>query len=125
MSKFFIEENETVDIKYPDNETITIKAEFSQEDSDYIMNAMLEAETVIDDKKKPEAKLSMKLGKLATLERAIVGWSFKDDTGKPIPITKENIARLRTKYRGQVIDEINRLNEANQGFLATSPRVST
>ncbi len=110
MSKFFIE-NETTRVTFPDGEYVDIKSEFTQEDLDYITNAMMTAKY---DGKEPE--VSMSFGKEATLEKAIVVWSFKDGD-KPIPVTPENISNLRSKYRWMLLKEIDRVNKESGEFL--------
>lgn len=112
MGKFFIS-GETHRVTFEDGEWCDIKAEFTQEDFDYITNAMVRG-SILPGAKKSEVDISMQFGKRATLERAIVAWSFKD--GDSIsPLTPENISNLRTKYRVVLIAEIDQLTkEANQ-----------
>ncbi len=110
MSKFFIEQ-EVTRVSFPDGEWADIKSEFTQEDLDFITNTMM---TTKYDGKQPE--VSMSFGKQATLERAIVAWSFKDGD-KPIPVTPENVSNLRSKYRWLLLKEIDRLNKESGEFL--------
>jgi hypothetical protein len=115
MSKFFIDEIDKFRVNFPDGEWIDIKTELSQSDSDYIMNAMIQAEA-LDGKNEP--KLNIKVGKLPLLERSIIDWSFKDGD-KIIPVNNINIGKLKSKYRTKVLQEIDRLNNEAGSFLAT------
>lgn len=113
MSKFFIG-SETVKVSFDDGEWVEIKQEFTQSDKDYISTQMMQ--TKIDLGSKKQAELEMKIGKQATLERAIVAWSFVED-GQSVPVTPENISNLRNKYRAKVLSEIDRL-DAEAGAFA-------
>ncbi len=108
MSKFFIEQ-ETTRVTFPDGEWCDVKSEFSQADLDFITDRLMQAK--VDGK---GSQLSMTFGKQATLERAIVAWSFVD-TDKPVPVNPENISNLRSKYRNKILREVDRLSaEANE-----------
>ncbi len=107
MGKYFLG-NETVRVTFEDGQWVDIKEELSQEDSDYIMNAMAKAEAGT------ATKVEFNLGRLALLERSIISWSFAED--KPIPVSRENISNLRVKYRAKVLSEIDRLNQAASEF---------
>ena len=104
MGQFFVD-GEVVKIAFEDGEWIDVKEELSQADQDYLLDQMAKAESIGKD-----AKISFSLGRLAMLERSIITWSFQID-GKPVPVTKDNISRLRLKYRQKVLEEVNRLNE--------------
>ena len=119
MSKFF-QSGETVKVSFPDGESIDVKEELSQADTDYIMSKMMQSKIVTKyeegtPKAKPTTEISMQFGKQATLERAIVSWSFLED-GKPVPVTPENISNLRSKYRTKVLAEIDRLSALSEAF---------
>lgn len=107
MGKFF-STGETFRVTFPDGEFVDIKQEFSQADLDYITSKMMQTKVSTDGKSKPEAEVAMVFGKQATLERAIVAWSFQEE-GKPVPVTPDNISNLRMKYRTKVLAEIDRL----------------
>ncbi len=107
MGKYFLG-SETVRVTFEDSQWIDIKEELSQEDSDFIMNAMAKAEAGA------ETKVEFNLGRLALLERSVVAWSFAED--KPVPVTRENISNLRVKYRAKVLSEIDRLNKEASEF---------
>lgn len=113
MGKFF-QEAETCRIDFPDGEWVDIKEELSQEDQDYILNQMAEAATEEDEGK---TKVTLMLGRLAMLERSIVAWSFSVD-GQPVPVSRDNINRLRVKYRQKVLDTANDLYEAAGEFTS-------
>lgn len=114
MGKFFIS-GDTFRIIFPDGEWCDIKQEFNQTDLDYITSQMMQA-SVKTDGKKPEAEVAMVFGKQATLERAIVAWSFKEED-KAIPVNAENISNLRSKYRTLILQEIDRLSTENNAFI--------
>ncbi len=114
MGKYF-SSGETVRVSFPDGEFVDIKEEFSQADLDFIMSKMMQARVKTADGEKPGADIEMSFGKQATLERAIVSWSFVEE-GKPVPVTPDNISNLRTKYRTKVLTEIDRLSTASGEF---------
>ena len=105
MGKHFIRA-ETFRVTFPDGEWCDIKQEFTQADVDYIANKMMGANVSANGKM--ETNVSVNFGKQATLERAIIAWSFVEDD-KPVPVTSENISNLRTRYRIQLLAEIERL----------------
>lgn len=113
MGKFFLD-GETYRVAFPDGEWIDVKEEFAQADLDYITTQMMKT-SVNTRNKEPEADVSFRFGKVASLTRAIVAWSFAED-GKPVPVTPENISNLRNRYRSQVLLEIDRLNEQAASF---------
>lgn len=110
MGKYFLDD-EKVRVEFKDGEWVDIKEELTQEDQDYIMNQMASAGQNGD-----KAKLQFKLGQMSLLERSIVDWSFADGETK-IPVTPENISRLRLRYRTKVLGEINRLSEVAGEFV--------
>ena len=95
MSEHFIGD-EKVRVDFEDGCWVDIKEELSQADQDYIMNAMAAVK---------EAAVSFNLGRLALLERSVLGWSF------PEPITKDNLSNLRNKYRSVVLERIDALSQ--------------
>lgn len=122
MGKFFLT-GETVRVNFPDGEYCEIKEELTQADQDYIMTRLMQGRVPVDgDKKGPGTgekkglEIGLSFGKLATLERAITGWSFKADDGSPVPVTPENISNLRAKYRALILQEIDRLSSAHGEF---------
>jgi len=114
MGKYFIG-NETKRISFEDGEWVDIKEELTQEDSDYILNQLAKA-SAVGDSKKPSASVEVNLGKLALLERAVVDWSFADEKGIKAPVTRDNLSKLRRKYRTRVLQEVNKLNEEAEAF---------
>lgn len=107
MGEFFLD-SEKVRIDFPDKNWVDVKAELTQEDQDYILDQMASAS--YDGK--TQASISIGKGRLALLERTIIAWSF------PEPVTRENISRLRLKYRSKVLDEVGRLNEEAREFVS-------
>ncbi len=105
MGEFFAD-SERVRVDFPDGQWVEIKEELSQGDQDYLLDQMAHAESGGKD-----TKITFSLGKLALLERSIVAWSFPD------LVNKENISRLRLKYRAKVLAEVNRLNEEAGEFI--------
>ncbi|MDP2731070.1 MAG: hypothetical protein Q8O55_11410 [Dehalococcoidales bacterium] len=104
MGQYFIDQ-ETVRVDFPDGQWIELKEELSQADSDYIMSRMAHAES--DGK---TTKTEIQLGHLALMERMIKGWSFENGTG-PVPVNRENISVLKTRYRAIALEKINELVE--------------
>jgi hypothetical protein len=100
MSEFFLD-SETHRVEFPDGQWVDVKAELTQADQDYIMGQMAQA---------AGNEIQLRLGQLPLLERSIVAWSF------PEPVTKENISRLRLRYRTVLLAEIDRLNTAAMEF---------
>ena len=109
MSKFLIDTT-PVRLTFPDGEWVDLKKERSQADSDYIMSKMVK---ISGDR----AEISLALGKLPTMERAIVGWSFD------VPVKPENVSNLQEKYRTLILAKIDELAKATPGFLP--PKEST
>jgi len=104
MSKFF-QESERVRVEFPDGEWVEVKEELSQADHDYILSKMARAE-----QSGKEPKMVLQLGKLPLLERAITDWSFSEH-GTRVPINRDTISKLRSRYRTKVLIELDRLNE--------------
>lgn len=119
MGKFFLN-GETHRIEFPDGEWVDIKPEFSQADLDYITAKMMQARVAVESGKKPETQVDMVFGRQATLERGVLAWSFKDDAGQPVSLTSENLCNLRSRYRSQVLAEIDRLNSEAASFSKNS-----
>jgi Zn finger protein HypA/HybF involved in hydrogenase expression len=122
MGKFF-QENETVRVEFPDGEYVEIKEELSQDDQDYITSHMASIED--DDKKNgskndvpKKDKVTLRIGRLTLLERSIVNWSFKDAKGESVPINRDNVSRLRVKYRVKVLESIDKQNALAGAFAA-------
>jgi hypothetical protein len=114
MGKFFLD-GETFRVKFVDGEWVDIKEEFAQADLDYITTQMMKTSVNTRNGKNPEADVSFAFGKVASLTRAIVAWSFAED-GKPVPVTAENISNLRNRYRTVLLTEIDRLNAEAGAF---------
>ncbi len=118
MGKFFIG-GETFKVAFPDGELVDIKQEFTQADVDFITTRMMQPQIGQDS----DAKIGMVFGKQATLERAIVAWSFREDD-KPVPVTPENISNLKVKYRTLILTEIDRLSQEANSFSKNSQTAS-
>ena len=114
MGKYFIG-SDLYRLAFPDGEWVDLKQEFSQADTDYITAQMLTAKMSTEGKKTPVMEAEMNFGKQATLERAIVAWSFADN-GTPILVTPENISNLRSKYRTQILAKVDLLAEQANAF---------
>ncbi len=115
MGEFFVG-TEKVRIDFPNGEWCEVKEELTQEDSDYISNQMTKMTS--SDGKSPQ--VNIKLGRLPLLARSIVAWSFVDEAKNPIPLTTENISRLRAKYRHVILQKIDELNQEAQDFSKKS-----
>ena len=104
MSKYF-QENETIRITFDDTNWVDLKQELTQADEDYIANKMMHAQGIATSVKETKAELVMDFGKMALLERSIVAWSFE------VPVTPENISKLRAAYRSKVLTEADLLQK--------------
>jgi len=110
MGKYFLDD-EKVRVEFKDKEWVDIKEELTQADQDYIMNQMTSS-----GQNGRTATIEFKLGQMGLLERSIVDWSFTDGETK-VPVTAENISRLRLRYRTKILEEINSLNEKAGEFV--------
>ena len=110
MSEFFLDA-EKVKIEFPDGNWVEVKEELTQSDQDYIMSQMTRTSGT------EKVSLVLELGQLPLLERSITDWSFANNKGEKIPITRDTISRLRLRYRTKVLLEVNRLNEKALEFV--------
>jgi hypothetical protein len=101
MSEFFIED-EKVRVEFDDGNWVDLKSELTQEDQDYISNAMM---------KYKDKGIDVTLGRMPLLERMVVAWSF------PVQVTRKNISNLRRKYREPVLDKSEELNKDSRAYL--------
>lgn len=97
MGKEFLD-SEVFRVEFPDKNWVDIKEELTQEDQDYIITEMAQTDGE-----------GFKLGRLTLLERSITDWSFLNGDGR-VAINRDNISRLRLKYRNQVLTEIDKLS---------------
>jgi hypothetical protein len=114
MSKFFLED-ERERITFNDGEWAEVKQELTQADSDYILNQMAKGGATGTDGKS-SARIDVQLGRMPLLERAIVAWSFTDDSGKPVPVNTETISKLRAKYRNIILKKVDEINQSANEF---------
>lgn len=100
MSEFFVE-SEVIRVSFPDENWVDIKQELTQEDQDYIVSKLAQPEK--------DSKISFSFGRLSLLERSIIAWSFNQ------PVNRDNISKLRQKYRNLILQEIDKRDaEATQ-----------
>lgn len=97
MGKEFLD-SETFRVEFPDKNWVDIKEEMTQEDQDFIITEMAQTDGE-----------GFKLGRLSLMERSITDWSFQNGDGR-VAINRDNISRLRLKYRNQILTEIDRLS---------------
>ena len=109
MSDFFIED-ERVRVDFGDGNWVDLKSELTQEDQDYISNQMM---------KYKDKGIDVTLGRLPTLERMVLAWSF------PVQVTKKNLSNLRRKYREPVLDKIEELNKDTREYLAKNSETAS
>ena len=105
MGEFFLD-SEKVRVNFPDKNWVDIKQELTQEDQDYILTQMARAEAG-----NGKSRVVMNLGRLALLERSVTSWSFTE------LVNRENLSRLRMKYRVKVLQEIDRLSTEAEEFV--------
>ncbi len=113
---YLINEQETERLTFPDGEWADLRKYLTQEATDRVTNALVEAGAKVTENRKPEASINLNLGKLTTLQEYIVGWSFTDD-GKLLPVTRENINLLQPKYRNLIVTKINELTASADEFV--------
>mgnify|MGYP001596469198 FL=1 len=106
MGEYF-QDSEKVRMDFPDGNWVDIKEELSQADQDYIMSQM--AKTLADN---GSSNIEMNLGQLPLLERSVIAWSFA------VPVNRENISRLRRRYRGPLLLKIDELNTKALEFVS-------
>lgn len=109
MSEWFIED-ETEQVDFPDGQWVCVKQELTQEDQDFITNAMVKVKG---------KDVEMVVGRLTLLERMVVKWSFH------VPVNKDNLSKLRRKYREPVLDRINELNSDAFDYLAKNSEAAS
>ena len=105
MGKEFLDQ-EVFRVEFPDENWVDVKEELTQEDQDYIITEMAQTDGE-----------GFKLGRLSLLERSITAWSFQNGDGRII-INRDNISRLRLKYRNQVLTEIDRLSNESMEWAS-------
>lgn len=119
---WFLYEGETVKVDLPDEQWAVLKEDLTQDDQDELFELMAgtmakEVAKIEGSDEAPEEKAKKQLQALrayrvsrrAVMAKMVVEWSF------PIPITMENCARLRMKYRVPILDKIDELtNTAKQ-----------
>jgi len=125
LSKFFIEEGETVKRDFPDGNSVQLRTELTQEARDRIKKALVEARTEINPQgktagEKVKTSVGINPGQLQALEEYIAGWTFTEDGGKVVPVNRENINLLRTRYREMVITWVNELTAQAEAFEKNS-----
>lgn len=92
MSRFVT--NATVPIDLGDGEVINVRAKLSFDE--------LEAATNTIDK---DGKIGIKAS-LPLLEVAVVSWNLKDDEGKPVKYSKEQLTKLDTETFLTLVTEL-------------------
>ncbi|MFA4973640.1 MAG: hypothetical protein WC683_13600 [bacterium] len=120
MSKFFIEDGEVERLTFGDGEWVDLKLEFTQLDRDYMLQQMASAETVDVEKggqTVKDVRVSLTMGRIALLERGIVAWSFKNDAGKPVPVNRDSVSRLRGCYREPTLEKIDALSKEAEAYV--------
>jgi len=113
---YLINEHEVERLTFPDGEWAELRKYLTQEATDRITNALVEAGAKVRETHKPEASINLNLGKMAALQEYIAGWSFADG-GNPLPVTRENINLLQPKYRNLIVTRINELTAAADEFV--------
>lgn len=113
LNKWFVQDEiEQVDVG--DGHTITIKSEMSTGDWERFESSMMMMEASGTEGNRAQrraankgrsTKISLSAGRLELLHINIVGWSFPN-----LPLTRENIGRLRRSYSDVLLDKIDELN---------------
>lgn len=113
MSAYFVPVGETVRIELEHGEWVELKARMSFGDRlrirevAYRIRYSPEGESTIDS--------MLAEGQVMSLLRNIVAWSFKDEQGRSLPITRENIERFDPEFADRLIAEVDRLNAPKSG----------
>ena len=109
MSKYFIEDAEVTRVNLDDGQWVDVKSEFTQSDLDFISQSQIKIREINQSTKKAEVDFTF--GEMAMLSRGVKAWSFE------LPVTPENISRLRNPMRGIVLRKLNELNSAERPIL--------
>ena len=127
MNKYFTDPNETDTIDLEDGaEWIKIKKELSIGDQDRLGDMLFQVKVKTDnpdglsrgerrrrardEKNGSSMDATFKPSTAALLEISIVAWSFRDGTGVPLPLSRDNIDRLRPEWAHLVEERIDELN---------------
>lgn len=131
MNKYFVEED-THRLTFDDGEWVDIKKEMSAGDQEKLQTALFQLDTqgITDNREGRRAarrqdniKLNFRPSYLPLLEINIQAWSFSNGTNgtkEKIPLTRENIAKLKDPIASLIADEIDRLNPFSP---ETSPKL--
>lgn len=115
MSKHFIEDSEVTRVPFDGGDWVDVKSEFTQADLDFISQSQFKVGDIDVETKKAEVNFTF--GEMAMLERGVVAWSFKDEKGMAVPVTPDNLSRLRNPYRADVLKKLNALNDHKKPIL--------
>ncbi len=117
MTSAFTYKDEVERIEFEDGEWVDIKRELSAGDEEAISNEILRIRLKPQAfgkggpaKKEDIEEVSLKVGSIITVYRAIVAWSFKDRDGKDAPVTMTNVASLKRPIFNRLLEEVGRRN---------------
>jgi hypothetical protein len=118
MNKYFVEED-THRLTFDDGEWVDLKKEMSAGDQEKLQTALFQLDTqgVTDNREGRRAarrqdniKVNFRPSYLPLLEINIQAWSFSNGNDEKVPLTRENIAKLKDPIASLIADEIDRLN---------------
>jgi hypothetical protein len=118
MNKYFVEED-IHRLTFDDGEWVDLKKEMSAGDQEKLQTALFQLDTqgLTDNregrrstKRQENIKLNFRPSYLPLLEINIQDWSFSNGKEGRIPLTRENIAKLKDPVASLIADEIDKLN---------------
>jgi len=90
-------------------EGVIIK-KFSYGDRQRLAGAAIQSGVDMSDLKAPSVKMDLYELTMLTLELGIQSWNFADEHGQPVPLTRDNLAKLQDRdgeYIAQQIEDYN------------------
>ncbi len=97
-------------IEFPDDNWVDIKERMNTEDFQLVSSAYVIANTKARNLETGDVSLSTQEGNFIAMERCIKAWSFKDEKGKVLPITRKTLKELDYAITYKLIYEINQRN---------------
>jgi predicted ThiF/HesA family dinucleotide-utilizing enzyme len=108
MGKFFADEKDVERVDLGDGAWVDIKKELSYGEYQNVVSSFADMEAGVSGR--PNMKYNIARGNLMMMEKFIVAWSITDDSGNTVPVTKENITRLKRSVADTIMEVINKNN---------------
>lgn len=113
MGRFFTDPTDAHRVVLDDDEWVDLKSRQSfgarqkVREVAYRMGGQATGEGVVQG----QVDLRIYEAQIVSLSLNILAWSFKDDRGNPVPVTRQNIELLDPEIADRLIAEVERLNE--------------